>query len=137
MGIPKETRFLVIDDMPTLRDLVKHQLKALGYQNIIEAADGEQGIRILQQADSSGVKIDFVVSDWNMPKVSGLDLLKMVRAQQQWIALPFVLLTSESERDHVTEAILAGVSQYIVKPFTAKSFEEKLNSAWNKHQAGS
>ena len=68
-----------------------------------------------------------------MPKMSGLDLLKKVRAAEQWANLPFVLLTSEAERDQVTEAILSGVSQYVVKPFTPKAFDEKITSAWNKH----
>lgn len=129
---PLETRILVIDDMPSIRDLVKTTLKSMGYKNFQEAADGEEGLKILE--GSTGDKsIQLVISDWNMPKMKGLDLLKLVRANQQWINLPFVLLTSESERDQVTEAVLAGVSQYIVKPFSAKIFEDKLKAAYTKH----
>lgn len=129
---PLETRILVIDDMPSIRDLVKTTLKSMGYKNFQEAADGEEGLKILE--GSTGDKsIQLVISDWNMPKMKGLDLLKVVRANQQWINLPFVLLTSESERDQVTEAVLAGVSQYIVKPFSAKIFEDKLKAAYTKH----
>lgn len=130
---PLETRILVIDDMPSIRDLVKNTLKAMGYKNIQEAADGEEGLKVLVQNNTPGTQIQLVISDWNMPKMKGLDLLKQVRATAEWANLPFVLLTSESERDQVTEAVLAGVSQYIVKPFSAKIFEDKLKAAYMKH----
>ena len=130
---PPETRILVIDDMPSIRDLVKNTLKAMGYKNLQEAEDGEQGLQVLMKSNSPGSAIQLVISDWNMPKMKGLDLLKQVRATAEWANLPFVLLTSESERDQVTEAVLAGVSQYIVKPFSAKIFEDKLRAAWQKH----
>jgi two-component system chemotaxis response regulator CheY len=128
-----ETRILVIDDMPSIRDLVKNTLKAMGYKNLQEAGDGEEGLKILMQSNTVGSNIQLVISDWNMPKMKGLELLKQVRATAEWANLPFVLLTSESERDQVTEAVLAGVSQYIVKPFSAKIFEDKLKAAWAKH----
>ncbi|NUN04367.1 MAG: response regulator [Bdellovibrio sp.] len=130
---PLETRILVIDDMPSIRDLVKNTLKAMGYKNIQEAEDGEQGLKILLQNNTVDSHIQLVISDWNMPKMKGLDLLKQVRATAELASLPFVLLTSESERDQVTEAVLAGVSQYIVKPFSAKIFEDKLKAAYAKH----
>lgn len=130
---PLETRILVIDDMPSIRDLVKNTLKAMGFKNIQEAADGEEGLKVLVQNNTPGTQIQLVISDWNMPKMKGLDLLKQVRATAEWANLPFVLLTSESERDQVTEAVLAGVSQYIVKPFSAKIFEDKLKAAYMKH----
>lgn len=130
---PPETRILVADDMPTIRDLVKGQLKTMGYKHIVEASDGEQALSILVQNQNSGTPIQLVISDWNMPKMTGLELLKQVRASSEWVNLPFVLLTSETERDQVTEAILAGVSQYVVKPFAAKVFEEKIKSVWVKH----
>ena len=84
---------------------------------------------------ASGAPVELVISDWNMPKLTGLELLKQVRASKHMVNLPFILLTSESERDQVTEAILSGVSQYVVKPFTAKMIEEKMKSAWQKHHA--
>ncbi|HRO66706.1 MAG TPA: response regulator [Pseudobdellovibrionaceae bacterium] len=130
---PPETRILVIDDMPSIRDLVKNQLRAMGYKNIQEAADGEEGLKILVQGNANGQPLQLVISDWNMPKMKGLELLKQVRGVAEWQNLPFVLLTSESEREQVTEAVLAGVSQYIVKPFAAKVFEEKLKTVWAKH----
>ncbi len=128
-----DTRILVADDMPTIRDLVKGQLKNMGFKTILEAADGEQAMQVLVNNQQAGTPIQLVISDWNMPKMTGLEFLKQVRASNEWANLPFVLLTSESERDQVTEAILAGVSQYVVKPFAAKIFEEKLKGVWAKH----
>lgn len=130
---PLDTRILVIDDMPSIRELVKNHLKGMGYKNITEAGDGEEGLKCIVQQNSSGQGLQLVISDWNMPKMKGLDLLKQLRATQEFAQLPFVLLTSESERDQVTEAVLAGVSQYVVKPFSAKIFEDKLKAAWQKH----
>lgn len=121
--------------MPTIRDLVKTQLKAMGFKNIIEASDGEEGLAHMKDNNSPGNEIQLVISDWNMPKMTGLEFLKQVRAVPEWKTLPFVLLTSESERDQVTEAILAGVSQYVVKPFAAKAFEEKLRGVWAKYHS--
>jgi two-component system chemotaxis response regulator CheY len=131
--IPRDIKVLIVDDMPTIRDLVKSQLKSLGFKTILEAADGEAALNLLIQHDLSGERVRLIISDWNMPKMSGLDFLKKVRSAEQWSNLPFVLLTSETERDQVTEAILSGVSQYVVKPFTPKAFEEKITSAWQKH----
>lgn len=131
--IPADTKILIADDMPTIRDLVKNQLKTMGFKNILEAADGEQALNLLIQHESQSPKVKLVISDWNMPKMTGLEFLKQVRATDQWKDLPFILLTSEAERDQVTEAILAGVSQYIVKPFAGKAFEDKVNSGWSKH----
>lgn len=127
-----ETRILIIDDMPSIRDLVRKTLRAMGYKNIQEAGDGEEGLKILE-SHLARAPIQLVISDWNMPNMSGLELLKKVRAVKDWTHLPFILLTSESERDQVTEAVLAGVSQYIVKPFSAKVFEDKLKAAYLKH----
>lgn len=131
---PKDTRILVIDDMPSIRDLVKSQLKSMGFQSIIEAQDGQEGLQILDKRLMDGEPIQLVISDWNMPKLKGLELLKKVRASAEFKDLPFVLLTSEAEREQVTEAVLSGVSQYIVKPFSAKIFEDKLKTVWDKHK---
>lgn len=130
---PPDTRVLIIDDMPSIRDLVKNQLKAMGFKNIQEASDGEEALRILIQSNTPSSSIQLVISDWNMPHMKGIDLLKHIRSTAEWRNLPFVLLTSEAERDQVTEAVLAGASQYIVKPFSAKIFEDKLKTAYQKH----
>jgi len=131
---PPETRILVIDDMPSIRDLVKGQLKTMGYQVIFEAQDGEEALELLHKQLKEGEPIQLVISDWNMPKLKGLELLKKVRASAEFKDLPFVLLTSEAEREQVTEAVLSGVSQYIVKPFSGKIFEDKLRTVWDKHK---
>lgn len=131
---PPETRILVIDDMPSIRDLVKAQLKTMGYKTIWEAQDGEEGLEFLHKQLKDGEPVELVISDWNMPKLKGLELLKKVRASAEFKDLPFVLLTSEAEREQVTEAVLSGVSQYIVKPFSAKIFEDKLKTVWDKHK---
>ena len=129
---PIDTRILVIDDVPFIRDLVKNHLNLLGYKNLFEACDGDEGYNILVHQLSAKKPVQMVISDWNMPVFSGLELLKKLRSSTEWKDLPFVLLTSESEFEQVTEAVLAGVSQYIIKPFSEKSFEEKLRSLWKK-----
>lgn len=134
---PPNTKILVVDDMPTIRDLVKSQLRALGLKNVVEASDGQAAMTIIENAASVGHPVELVISDWNMPKMTGLELLRQLRASDEFVSLPFILLTSESERDQVTEAILAGVSQYIVKPFAAKAFEDKVKAVWVKLQKAS
>lgn len=133
---PPECRILVVDDMSSIRDLVKNQLRTLGFKYILEAGDGEEALRLLIQNNTPENRIQLVISDWNMPNMKGIDLLKHVRASAEWANLPFVLLTSEAERDQVTEAVLSGASQYIVKPFSAKIFEDKLKTAFQKHNKG-
>ena len=106
----------------------------MGFQIIVEAQDGQEGLQVLDKRLADGEPIQLVISDWNMPKLKGLELLKKVRASAEFKELPFVLLTSEAEREQVTEAVLSGVSQYIVKPFSAKIFEDKLKTVWDKHK---
>lgn len=127
------TRILIIDDMPSIRELVRGQLRSMGFVDIVEAEDGEQGWRLIEEKYSEAVPFQLVISDWNMPNLKGLDLLKRVRSKTQFIGLPFILLTSEAEREQVTEAVMAGVSQYIVKPFSGRTFEDKLKTAYAKH----
>ncbi|MBL7545885.1 MAG: response regulator [Bdellovibrionaceae bacterium] len=130
---PTNTRVLVIDDMVSIRDLVKNQLRLMNFTEIMEAEDGVEGWAIIENQYAQANPIELVISDWNMPKMKGLELLKKVRANSTFVQLPFILLTSEAEREQVTEAVMAGVSQYIVKPFSGKVFEEKLKTAYQKH----
>jgi two-component system chemotaxis response regulator CheY len=125
-------KILVLDDMPTIRDLVKKQLRDMGYKNIISGEDGVIGWQLINDAIDAGAPFDLIISDWMMPNMKGLEVLKLVRAHPKIAKTPFILLTSESERDQVTEAVLAGVSNYIVKPFSPKGFEEKLRAVWKK-----
>lgn len=130
---PSGTKILIIDDMPSIRELVRNQLRGLGFIDIIEAEDGEDGWATILTKLGEAAPIELVISDWNMPKLKGLELLKRVRSDNRFASLPFILLTSEAEREQVTEAVMAGVSQYIVKPFSGKIFEDKLKTAYAKH----
>ena len=129
---PPNARILVIDDMKTMRMVMKKSLKQLGYQNISEADDGETAWPMIEQAVSSGEPFDLVLSDWNMPKMQGVDLLKKVRANPKTATLPFILVTAESEKDQVQDALKSGVSHYVVKPFTTDVIEQRLKAVYAK-----
>ena len=123
---PPDTRILVIDDMPSIRDLVKNTLRAIGYKNIQEAGDGEDGLAAILKAHSAGMAFQLVISDWNMPNCTGLELLKKVRADSGLKTLPFLLLTAETEVSQVKQAVMAGVDNYVLKPFTTESLQVKI-----------
>jgi two-component system chemotaxis response regulator CheY len=114
-------RFLVVDDFSTMRRIVKNFLNDLGYTSVEEADDGNTALPILQQGN-----IDFLVTDWNMPGMPGLDLLKAVRADPKLSKLPVLLVTAEAKREQIVEAAQAGVNGYVVKPFTAQTLKEKI-----------
>lgn len=126
MSDPK-MKFLVVDDFSTMRRIVKNILKQLGYENIDEAEDGAQAYSKLQTGD-----YDFVVSDWNMPNMDGLELLKKIRSDERLKAMPVLMVTAEAEKDKVITAIQAGVNNYIVKPFTAEVLKEKMDRIFEK-----
>lgn len=120
-------KILVVDDFSTMRRIVKNILKQLGYENIEEAEDGAQAYNKLKSGS-----FGFVVSDWNMPNVDGLELLKKVRSDPELKDLPFLMVTAEAEKEKVIAAIKAGVSNYIVKPFTAEVLKEKMDRIFEK-----
>jgi two-component system chemotaxis response regulator CheY len=113
-------KFLIVDDYSTMRRIVKNFLNDLGYNNVAEADDGNTALPIL------GGGIDFLITDWNMPGMPGLDLLKAVRADPALAKLPVLLLTAEAKREQIVEAAQAGVNGYVVKPFTAQTLKEKI-----------
>lgn len=115
-------KILVVDDFSTMRRIVRNILKQLGYSNIEEAEDG---VIALQKLKSD--RFDFVVSDWNMPNMSGLDLLKAVRADAATKDIKFLMVTAEALQENVILAVQAGVNNYIVKPFTAETLKEKID----------
>jgi two-component system chemotaxis response regulator CheY len=115
-------RFLVVDDFSTMRRIVRNLLKELGFTNVDEAEDGQVALHKLKTQP-----YDFVVSDWNMPNMTGIELLKAIRADAQFKGLPFLMITAEAKRENIIEAAMAGASGYIVKPFTAATLEEKMN----------
>lgn len=114
-------KVLVVDDFPTMRRIVKNLLKQLGFENIDEADDG---VNALAKLKNGGFGL--VVSDWNMPNMEGIDLLRAVRQEPAVKDIPFLMVTAEAEKEKVIEAIKAGVDNYIVKPFTAEVLKEKL-----------
>ena len=113
------TRVLVADDSSTMRKIIIRSLQAVGVKDVAEAADGSEAIALFEPG-----KFDLVLTDWNMPGMTGLDLLKAIRAQDTQI--PVIMVTTEAEKSRVLEAIQAGVTDYLVKPFTADTLREKL-----------
>lgn len=124
-----KTRVLIVDDMSTMRKLVTKSCKDIGFADFTEAPDGAKAWEALVAANPP---IGLVISDWNMPNCSGLDFLKQVRADARYAKLPFVLLTAEAEQSQVVEAVKAGVTNYIVKPFTTETLKQKLEAAHAK-----
>lgn len=133
---PPDTRFLVVDDFSTMRKIIKKVLMELGYKNVEEADDGATALPMLKEAANTPMPFKFVISDWNMPKMTGLDLLKGVRSDEQLKALPFMLVTAESEQKNIIEAAKAGVSDYVVKPFNAATLKGKLEKIYAKVNPG-
>lgn len=128
----KDLRFLVIDDMLTMRKIVSKQLKDLGVTTITEADDGSTGWKALEKSITDNAKLQYIVSDWNMPIMKGLDLLKKCRADERFKDIAFLMVTAEAEVAQVKEAIVAGVDNYVVKPFTPDAFRDKLNMVYKK-----
>jgi two-component system chemotaxis response regulator CheY len=122
-------RFLVVDDFATMRRIVRNLLKELGFTNVEEAEDGQVALTKLKSQ-----RFDFIISDWNMPNMTGIELLRAVRSEPQLKALPFMMITAEAKRENIIEAAMAGASGYIVKPFTAATLEEKMNKIFQTMQ---
>ncbi|MEN2985948.1 MAG: chemotaxis response regulator CheY [Thermodesulfovibrionaceae bacterium] len=120
-------KVLVIDDFPTMRRIIKNLLKQIGFENIDEAENGEEALRKLHSSDYG-----LIVSDWNMPVMDGLQLLKAVRTDPKLKEIPFLMVTAEAEKEKVIEAIKSGVDNYIVKPFTGEVLKEKLEKIAQK-----
>ncbi|MCX5854688.1 MAG: chemotaxis response regulator CheY [Deltaproteobacteria bacterium] len=123
----KQMKILVVDDFATMRKVIRNLLKQVGYENIAEAEDGVTALKALKSQ-----KVDLIVSDWNMPNMTGLELLKEVRADEELKQTPFLMVTAEALQDNVIAAVKAGVSNYIVKPFTAETLNEKIKKILDK-----
>lgn len=119
--VDKNMKILVVDDFPTMRRIVRTLLKELGFANVEEAEDGAAGLARLR---SGG--FEFVISDWNMPNLDGLEMLKQIRADAAIAHLPVLMVTAESKKENIIAAAQAGASGYVVKPFTAATLDEKL-----------
>jgi len=128
--VSKDMKFLVVDDFSTMRRIIKNLLNDLGYQNVLEADDGQTALPILQAGG-----IEFLVTDWNMPGMPGLDLLKAVRSDPKLAKLPVLMLTAEAKREQIIEAAQAGVNGYVIKPFTAVTLKEKIDKILEQRAA--
>jgi two-component system chemotaxis response regulator CheY len=120
--VSKDLKFLVVDDFSTMRRIIKNLLNDLGYANVTEADDGTTALPMLVNGN-----FDFLITDWNMPGMPGLDLLKAVRANPKLAKLPVLMLTAEAKREQIIEAAQAGVNGYVIKPFTAATLKEKID----------
>ncbi len=123
-------KILVVDDFSTMRRIVKNLLRDLGFTNTVEADDGKTALPILE---SGG--IDFLVTDWNMPGMTGIDLLKAVRANPELASMPVLMVTAEAKREQIVMAAQAGVNGYIIKPFTAATLKEKIDKIFERIDA--
>ncbi len=126
MADPK-TKFLVVDDFSTMRRIVRNLLKELGYSNVDEAEDGAMALSKLKNEN-----FDFVISDWNMPNMDGLEMLKQIRADGAIGKLPVLMVTAEAKKENIIAAAQAGANGYVVKPFTAATLDEKLSKIFEK-----
>ncbi len=125
--VDKSAPVLVVDDFATMRRIVKTVLKQIGFENIDEAPDGKEALAKLKSQPCQ-----LVISDWNMPQMMGIDLLRAVREDPQLKSLPFIMVTAETNKDNVIEAAKAGVSNYVIKPFTADMLETKMVDVFKK-----
>ena len=122
MAMNPNIRILVVDDFSTMRRIIKNILRQLGFNNVVEADDGTTAWDVLNKD-----RIEFIISDWNMPQMTGIDLLRKVRASDEFGDLPFLMVTAEAQQENIIEAVQAKVSNYIVKPFTAEVMKQKID----------
>lgn len=120
-------KILIVDDFSTMRRIIKNLLRELGYTNTTEADDGSTALPMLQNGD-----FDFLVTDWNMPNMEGIELLKAIRADARLKDLPVLMVTAEAKREQIIEAAQSGVNGYIVKPFTAETLREKIDKIFER-----
>lgn len=126
----KNMKILIVDDFSTMRRIIKNLLRDLGYNNTSEADDGLTALPMLQSSN-----FDLLITDWNMPGMQGIDLLRAVRADTRLSTLPVMMVTAEQKREQIIEAAKAGVNGYIVKPFTAQTLKEKLEKIFERVEA--
>ena len=131
---PLNTKILVVDDLKMIRSLISEILKKNGYKNVFEASDGREAYLALESSLSSS-KFGLIISDWSMPNETGLDLLQKKMAHSELNDIPFLMVTIESERDHVLRAVSRGVDDFVVKPFSEKTLLTKLGSIWDRRKA--
>ena len=116
---------LIVDDFATMRRILKNILTQIGFSNLYEATDGKHALKVLKNQ-----KIDLIMCDWNMPEMTGLDLLNAVRADDELKSIPFVMVTAEAQKENIIQAVQAGVNNYVVKPFTPETITQKLEKVF-------
>ncbi|MBT3234390.1 MAG: response regulator [Bdellovibrionales bacterium] len=132
MAINKDMKVLVVDDMATMRKIIRNMLTQEGFKSVEDADDGESAWPLLEDASKEGTPFDFIISDWNMPKMSGITLLQKIRQHETIKDTPFLMVTAESEQGNVVTAVKAGVSNFIVKPFSSAVLMEKIEKIFDK-----
>jgi len=130
MGMDPKMKILIVDDMSTMRKIVKNMLQKMGFSEFQEAPDGQPAWELVKEAETSGKQFGLIVSDWNMPGMTGLDFLKNLRADDRFKTIPFIMVTAEGEQANVIEAVKAGVNNFVVKPFSQQIFEEKIKKVF-------
>jgi two-component system chemotaxis response regulator CheY len=128
--LDKNMKILIVDDFSTMRRIIKNLLRDLGFTNTQEADDGSSALPLLK-----GTDFDFLITDWNMPGMTGIELLKAVRADDKLKSLPVLMVTAEAKREQIIEAAQAGVNGYVVKPFTAQALKEKIEKIFERVDA--
>ncbi|MCC5869768.1 MAG: chemotaxis response regulator CheY [Gammaproteobacteria bacterium] len=123
----KSMKILIVDDFSTMRRIIKNLLRELGFNNTVEADDGDSALPVLKAGG-----IDFLITDWNMPNMPGIELLKHVRADPATRDLPVLMLTAEASREQIVQAAEAGVNGYVIKPFTAQTLEQKISKIFER-----
>ena len=132
MAFDPKMKILIVDDMNTMRKIIKGMLTKLGCDNLTEADDGIPAWEAIQEAQKQGKPFQFIISDWNMPGMTGLDLLKNFRSKPEFKTTPFLMVTAEAEQANIVVAVKAGVSNYIIKPFSPDTFKLKLDKVFPK-----
>ncbi len=125
--LDKNMKILIVDDFSTMRRIIKNLLRDLGFTNTQEADDGQTALPMLKNGD-----FDFLVTDWNMPGMTGIELLRQVRADERLSSLPVLMVTAEAKREQIIEAAQSGVNGYVVKPFTAQALKEKIEKIFDR-----
>lgn len=131
------TKILIVDDMMMMRTMMKKNLQKLGFQDITDAKNGQEAWEKLESSSTDGKTFDLILSDWNMPELTGIEFLQKIRTDNRFNGIPFVMVTAENEKEQVMKAMQSGVSHYVVKPFTAETLKEKLEAVYNKVKAAS
>ncbi|PCJ21945.1 MAG: chemotaxis protein CheY [Gammaproteobacteria bacterium] len=126
----KNMRILIVDDFSTMRRIIKNLLRDLGFNNTAEADDGSSALPMLKNSN-----FDFLITDWNMPGMTGIDLLRAVREDENLSSLPVLMVTAEAKRDQIIAAAQVGVNGYVVKPFTATALKEKIEKIFERVDA--